>query len=401
MGLRNNYIFSKTELTQLRFFKIKKIQQVRKILVATSKGLVVFETVVPLGRKRAKTWEIAKVHFLGLPATTIYHAPSDNNSDSSNGTWWLGLAHRHWGQKLHVSKDEGETWQMLPPPKYPANAFLSSGKNATLKKIWTIQHAGKDDPTGLWIGTEPGGLFYSKEDGENLELVKGLWNHPSRKDQNQWFGAGRDFPFIHSIVVDPRDSQHVYIAVSCAGVFETTDGGENWQPRNNGLKATYLPNPNVEVGHDPHLLLACKKNPDVLWQQNHCGIFRSVDGGKNWQDVSDKNGIADYGFALAIDHENPERAWVIPAVSDEIRVAHDLALTICRTDDGGQTWKAFRNGLPQAHCFDIVFRHSLAIHQNEMVFGTTTGNLYFSENYGEDWICLSSNLARIEGVTFS
>ena len=364
----------------------------KKILVGTSKGLVVFEN-------KQGDWKIANVHFLGLPVSTIYKMPSSIGNENSE-TWWVGLAHRHWGQKLHYSNDEGKTWLTVAPPKYPSDAIIKEGKSATLKKIWSMSHAGNDNPNGLWVGTEPGGLFYSNDNGQNFELVKGLWNHPSRKKQNQWFGAGRNFPFIHSIVVDPRDSQHVYIAVSCAGVFETKDGGKNWSPCNQGLKATYLPNPNVEVGHDPHLLLACAANPDVLWQQNHCGIFRSIDGGKNWKDISDNNGIANYGFALAIDHENTERAWVIPAISDEVRVAHGLALSVCRTNDGGETWEVFRNGLPQEHCFDIVFRHSLARDKNEMVFGTTTGNLYFSENDGEDWICLSSNLARVEGVVF-
>jgi len=357
-----------------------------KILVGTSKGLIVFS-------KKEGDWKIEKVHFLGLPVSTIYHNEVTN-------TWWAGLAHRHWGQKLHFSTDEGITWEMTNPPKYPNGTQTNNGKPATLKKIWSIAHAGVDRPNGLWIGTEPGGLFYSDNYGKSFELVEGLWNHPSRKDENQWFGAGRDFPFIHSIVVDPRDSDHVYIAVSCAGVFETKDGGKNWSPQNNGLVATYLPNPNVEVGHDPHLLLACEKNPDVLWQQNHCGIFRSIDAGENWIDVTDNNGIADYGFAIAIDPNNTNRAWVIPAVSDEVRVAHDLALKVFRTDDGGDTWDSYSEGLPQDNCFDIVFRHSLVYNDNHLVFGTTTGNLYLSENDGKNWRCLSHNLARVECVAF-
>ena len=358
----------------------------KEIIVGTSKGLVVSE-------KKENVWGVKKIHFLGLPVSTIY-------KNEFTGTWWTGISHRHWGQKLYFSDNEGQNWEMVSTPKYPKGAKIYPSKLATLKKIWCISHAGKDNPHGLWIGTEPGGLFYSDDSGTNFQLVDGLWNHPSRRNQNQWFGAGRDFPFIHSIVVDQRDSKHVFVAVSCAGIFETRDGGITWNPKNSGLIATYLPNPNVEVGHDPHLLLACKKKPDVLWQQNHCGIFRSVDAGDNWQNISDKNGIADYGFALAIDHENEDRAWVIPVVSDEVRVAHDLSLTVCRTEDAGQNWESLKNGLPQENSFDIVFRHCLAISKNELVFGTTTGNLFYSENAGDDWICLSNNLARVEGVIF-
>ncbi len=357
------------------------------LLIGTSKGLVEF-------RRHSKGWAIGAVHFLGMPVSVVF-------TDSRTGAWWVGLAHRHWGQKLHFSRDEGRSWQSVPTPRYPADAALRPGKPASLKKIWCMQGAGPDKPGGLWLGTEPGGLFYSGDEGQHFHLVESLWNHPSRLDENQWFGAGRDFPFIHSIVVDPRDSDHVYIAVSCAGVFETTDGGRSWAPRNQGLIAAYLPNPDVEVGHDPHLLLACRAKPDVLWQQNHCGIFRSTDGGQWWDNVTDKEGIADYGFALAIDHQNPDRAWVIPAVSDEVRIAHGLALCVCVTEDGGRSWRQLRNGLPQEHCFDIVFRHSLAVRDNLLAFGTTTGNLYLSEDFGEHWQCLSFSLARVDAVAFA
>ena len=356
-----------------------------KILIGTSKGLIVYQ-------KLNNEWKIEKSLFAGMPVSVVY-------VDERDDSWWVCLAHRHWGQKLHRSFDQGKNWESIPAPVYPNDATLKSGKAATLRKVWTMTHAGLDKPDELYLGTEPGGLFHSPDGGNRFQLMETLWNHPSRKDE--WFGAGRDHPFIHSIVVDPRDSNHFYIAISCAGVFETKDGGLNWIPRNKGLVAAYLPNPNVEIGHDPHLLLACNANPDVLWQQNHCGIFRSVDGGLKWTDISGKNGFPHYGFALTIDHENPERAWVIPAVSDEVRVAVNQALCVCRTEDGGKTWQSLRAGLPQENCFDIVFRHSFAINSEQLVFGTTTGNVFYSNNYGDTWQCLSNHLPRVDYLTFA
>ncbi|MCB9275154.1 MAG: exo-alpha-sialidase [Lewinellaceae bacterium] len=356
------------------------------LLIGTSKGLVEY-------RRSLNGWAIGKVHFQGMPVSALH-------VDEHTRAWWVGLAHRHWGQKLHYSADEGHKWQPVPTPVYPAGAMLKPGKPASLKKIWCLQGAGPGRPDGLWLGTEPGGLFYSDDNGLSFHLVESLWNHPSRLDENQWFGAGRDFPFIHSIVVAPGDGDHVYIAVSCAGVFETRDGGASWAPRNKGLVAAYLPNPGAEVGHDPHLLLACRARPEVLWQQNHCGIFRSVDGGQQWDNVTDEQGIANYGFALAVDHQNPERAWVIPAVSDEERVAHGLALCVCVTENGGRSWRQLRSGLPQEYCFDIVYRHALAISGNTLAFGTSTGNVYLSENEGEHWSCLSHNLASVDAASF-
>lgn len=370
----------------LRHYSKSLMQKQKSLLVGTTKGLIEI-------KQSSGDWNIERVHFLGMPVSYVYIDPYTN-------TWWASLAHRHWGQKLHFSNDNGTTWESVSPPHYPSEATLSSGKKATLKKIWSIHAVGPNAPGEIWVGTEPGGLFISKKKGTEFELVEGLWNHPSRHKETQWFGAGRDHPFIHSIVVDPRDSDHVYIAVSCAGVFETKDGGQNWEPKNQGLIAAYLPNPHVEVGHDPHLVLACKANPDVLWQQNHCGIFRSTNGGSTWDNVTDSNGLANYGFALANDHNDPERAWVIPAISDEIRVAADLSLCVCRTDDGGKTWQEYRNGLPQGHAFDIAFRHALDIDGNTLAFGTTTGNLFVSGDFGENWSVISHHLARIDCVTF-
>ena len=358
----------------------------KKLLVGTTKGLVVFE-------KEQSVWKFRQTHFLGMPVSVIYTPPGGQ-------IWWAGISHHHWGQKLHYSDDEGKTWTAVPVPQYPQNTLLSNGKKATLKKIWVIQQGGKSYPNRLWVGTEPGALFLSEDNGRHFELVHGLWNHPSRTNPQQWFGTGRSEPFIHSIVVDPNNNDHVYIAVSCAGIFETMDSGKNWVPRNKGLVAAYLPNPEVEIGHDPHRLFACDAAPKVMWQQNHCGIFRSIDGGYNWTNVSEKEGIANYGFALAIDHHNPEVAWVIPAISDEIRIAPNRALRVCRTQDGGQNWTYLTRGLPQSNCFDIVFRHALCIEGDNLAFGTTTGNLYLSEDRGDNWTCLSNNLARIDYVSF-
>jgi len=356
------------------------------LLVGTTKGLVVFE-------KKNEKWVIQKIHFLGMSISVIY-------IDPVNTTWWVSISHHHWGQKLQYSTDKGNTWHTVIAPKYPTHSNLQSGKPANLKKIWCIQQGGKAYPNRLWVGTEPGGLFLSEDKGQTFHLVESLWNHPSRMNRQQWFGTGRSQPYIHSIVIDPRDENHIYIAVSCAGIFETTDGGENWQPRNKGLIAAYLPNPEAEIGHDPHLLVVCDSNPEVLWQQNHCGIFRSSDGAASWDNITDKKGIANYGFAIAIDPTDPRRAWVIPSTSDEIRVAPNLALSVCYTPDAGKTWKTLNRGLPQENCFDIVFRHAFARQKQTLAFGTTTGNVYLSQDDGHNWDLLSANLSRVDYVVF-
>jgi hypothetical protein len=356
-----------------------------KLLVGSSKGLLIIDP--------DSGWKINSVQFDGLPISLVY-------VDERTNTWWTGVSHRHWGEKLHRSRDEGIHWEEVSVPSY-SNYFYTPGKPASLKKIWVMQHAGPGRPSGLWLGTEPGGLFFSDDDGKNFELVESLWNHPSRIDAKQWFGAGKDYPFIHSIVLDAKDSNHLYVGVSCAGVFETRDAGKKWQSKNTGLVAAYLPNPRVDVGHDPHKILACRQQPNVLWQQNHCGIFRSTNGGELWSEVSGKNGFPKYGFGLAIDENDPLTAWVIPAHSDEQRIPVDLKVVVCKTVDGGENWSTMSQGLPQSHAFDLVLRHAFIRNNTTLAFGTNNGNLYVSDDNGDSWKTISNNLAMINCLAFA
>ncbi|CAN5466569.1 exo-alpha-sialidase [soil metagenome] len=356
-----------------------------KLLVGTSKGLIILSN--------EKSWSISSVQFEGFSISLVY-------VDERTNTWWVGVSHRHWGEKLHRSEDEGKTWKEISVPTYIDHLY-SPGEPAFLRKMWVLQHAGVDRPGGLWLGTEPGGLFFTNDNGNSFQLNESLWNHPSRQDSKQWFGAGKDYPFIHSIVIDPRDSNHIYIAVSCAGIFETLDGGKSWNARNTGLIAAYLPNPQAEVGHDPHRLLLCAKTPDVLWQQNHCGIFRSVNGASSWEEVSGADGFPKYGFALAVDENDPLTAWVIPAHSDEQRIPVGLKVAVCKTTDGGKTWRSVSKGLPNSNAFDLTLRHSFVKKESTLVFGTNNGNLYLSTDKGESWETISMNLPMINYIAFA
>jgi photosystem II stability/assembly factor-like uncharacterized protein len=138
----------------------------------------------------------------------------------------------------------------------------------------------------------------------------------------------------------------------------------------------------------------------VIWQQNHCGIFRSTDGAQTWQDISQPEGPARFGFAIAVDENDPATAWVVPAVADEMRVPVDGSLCVCRTEDGGHSWAALRNGLPQQHSYDLVFRHALDLSGSRLAFGTTTGNLFLSDDRGDHWTCLTHHLAPVYSVRF-
>lgn len=354
------------------------------LLIGTRKGLITYR------RTDSGQWKYDRIEFIGIPVTIA-------TIDENTGYWWALLDHGHWGCKVHRSKD-GKNWEELEAPKYPEGEEIKDGVPASTKLLWAFSNGGSDRPGTIYIGTEPGGLFKSTDNGDSFELVRGLWDHPSRK--GQWFGGGRDHPGIHSVLVDPSDSDHIYVGISCAGVFETNDGGNTWNPLNNGLKADFLPDPASNIGQDPHIVEWCKADVKNMWQQNHCGIFRSTDGSQSWSDISETDGIANFGFAIAVHETNPEVAWVVPGVSDVVRVAIDESICVSKTVDGGKTWKHFREGLPQDAAFDITYRHALDVTGDTLAFGTTTGNVYMSFNGGETWETLSNNLPMVHSVTF-
>ncbi len=340
-----------------------------RILVGTRKGTFIVEKVSNRWRPR----------LVGHAGAGVNYVTRDPNT----GTLWAALGHGHWGAKLSRSTDGGETWADAPQIKYPEGArYLAppmptedgspSGrttvKDATLLKLWVIAFG----PGRIYVGTIPGGLFVSEDGGESFELNRPLWNHPSRGGDlfegegtgtTHWFGTpaseGGEFAAgIHSVVVDPRNPQRVLVAVSTAGVLETTDGGKTWHGRNKGMTNDYLPNSEAEWGHDPHFIDLSSGDPDHLWQQNHCGVFYSADGAATWKKVSNPAKGVHFGFPVAVDERDGRTAWLVPGKSDMERMAIDGGLFVARTQDGGQTWEDLREGLPQENAWDVVLRHA-------------------------------------------
>jgi len=334
-------------------------------------------------QKNTGGWEIADVAFRGHPVSYVFVDPRD-------GAIYAALNLGHFGAKLHRSDDDGATWTEVAVPVFP------EGEGApTLKQIWSMEAAGPNVEDGLWLGTIPGGLFQSRDRGASWQLNEPLWNHPSRA---KWFGGGADDPAIHSICVDPRNPQHVRIAVSCGGVWRTFDGGQTWAIGGIGMRADFMPpdeqmNPEIQ---DPHLMVQCPADPDTLWVQHHNGIFRSTDGADSWEEVTGLD-VSLFGFAVAVHPANPLRAWFIPAIKDEMRIPVDGRLVVTRTDDGGKTGTVLTNGLPAENCYDLVFRHALAIDEtgDQLLFGSTTGNAYATENGGDTWTALPWHLPPV------
>lgn len=364
-----------------------------QLFVATRKGLFIYDR----HPHASPHWlPRAEVQFLGDPVTMVLPDPRDRSLHAA-----LNLG--HFGVKMRRSLDGGQNWAEAAVPAYPpkpAAAADEADAAWTLAQVWALETGGADQPGVLWAGTIPGGLFRSTDAGDSWTLVRSLWDRPERRE---WFGGGYDQPGIHSICVDPRDSRRVTIAISCGGVWQTHDGGESWQCCANGMKADYMPeerrgDPNIQ---DVHRMVQCAEHPDVLWAQQHSGIYRSVDGAASWQQLA---GVpSSFGFTVAAHPRDADTAWFVPAEKDERRVAPHAHLVVTRTRDGGATFETLDHGLPRAPAYDLVYRHGLDIDASgkRLAMGSTTGAFWVSEDAGNSWTCLSAHLPPIYCVRFS
>ena len=357
--------------------------------IGTRKGL--FELA-----RGHEAWKLDAHHFLGDPVSMVL-------SDRRDGTLYAALNLGHFGAKLHRRDPGSSSWTEVAVPVFPPQPEGEDDKvEWKLRQIWSLAAGGADQPGTLWAGTLPGGLFRSDDRGDSWQLVEALWNRPERKG---WFGGGYDVPGIHSICVDPRNSNAILLGISCGGIWITEDGGQHWRLSAKGMKANYMP-PELaddENTQDPHRVVRCAGEPDKLWCQHHGGIFRSVDNGASWVEVKPDHGISSFGFVTAVHPHNGEMAWFVPAEADQRRVPAQAMLAVSRTTDGGRSFAAYRGGLPHEDCYDLVYRHGLAVSDcgNLLVMGSTTGGCWVSEDGGGQWQLVSAHLPPIYSVAFA
>ncbi len=350
------------------------------LFIGTRKGLFKFERID--GR-----WQQTYVGFLGVPVTAVL-------TDPRSGYWYVALSHGHFGAKLQRSTNRGATWDELAMPTLPK----SEDKDApSVNQIWALEAGGPDRPGRLWAGTLPAALFRNDRDGEGAwQLVEGLWDLPER---SQWFGGGSDDSALHTVSVDPRKSDRIVIAVSCGGVWRSEDAGQSWACRSKGLFAEYMPperreDPNIQ---DVHRMVQCREQPDHFWCQHHNGVFFSTNDLESWESAGPR-----FGFGVAVHPREPAKAWFVPAIKDELRVPKDGRLVASRTRDGAKSFEELGNGLPAGSSYDLVLRHALDIDQagDTLAFGSTTGNLYVTEDQGERWQPVTHHLPPIYVVRF-
>jgi hypothetical protein len=349
------------------------------LLIGTRRGLF-----VATSDRDRREWSLDGPHIAGYE---VYHAVFDPRDDR---TAYAAANHAVWGAHLYRSADGGARWEQLADrPAFPAE----SGHE--LRAIWHLQ-PDPIRPRRLYAGTEPGALFISDDGGESWTWAVGLEEHPTR---TLWQPAKGGLA-LHSVQVDPRDPDRLYIALSAGGVYRSDDDARSWKPINRGVRADFLPEPYPVAGQCVHSVRLHAATPDRLYQQNHCGLYRSDDRGENWTEISE--GLpSDFGYVVGLDPGDPDRCWVIPEESSHLRSVCGGRLRVFESGDAGASWTARHEGLPQAHAYVSVLRESMATDGLDpcgVYFGTSTGHLFGSPD-GRSWTEIAGYLPKILSVT--
>ncbi len=363
-------------------------------LVATRKGAWLFH-----GDATRKTWRVDGPHFLGHIVNHLVLDPRDGR------TLLAAAKTGHLGPTIFRSTDRGRTWkEASTPPAFAKSAEGEIGR-AVDHTFWlTPCHA--NEPNAWYAGTSPQGLFRSDDGGDTWQPFSYINDDPQYRT---WMGTVQDGtpdgPKLHSIIVDPRDPAHLYFSMSGGGVHESVDGGRSFSPLVKGMEVVDGFDVRNIAFHDPHCVRLCPSNPDRLYQQNHCGIYRIDRPSNEWTRIGKKmpRRVGDIGFPIVVHPRDADTAWVFPMDGTMVwpRTSPAGKPAVYVTRNGGKSWQRLDTGLPESQAWWTVKRQAMTADGQDPVglyFGTTSGELWMSRDEGKRWTCIARNLPEIYAV---
>ena len=366
------------------------------VLVATRKGAWLFH-----GDASRKKWQVDGPHFLGHTISHLVLDPRDQR------TLLAAAKTGHLGPTIFRSKDMGKTWKEAVQPPAFAKAPDAPGavKGRAVDHTFWLTPAHADEPDVWYAGTSPQGLFRSEDGGVTWAPFSSINDDPQYRE---WMGTEKDGtpdgPKLHSIIVDPRDPKHLYFGMSGGGVHESRDGGTTWRVLIDGMEVVegFGFDAKLSTFHDPHCLRLCPSNPDRMYQQNHCGIYRIDRPSDTWVRIGKTmpKKVGDIGFPLVVHPRDDNTAWVFPMDGTQVwpRVSPDGKPAVYVTKNGGKSWQRQDAGMPKTQGWWTVKRQCMTGDTRDPVglyFGTTSGELWMSRDEGRKWVCIARHLPEI------
>jgi photosystem II stability/assembly factor-like uncharacterized protein len=351
------------------------------LLVGTRKGLWVGSS-----DEAREKWEFSGPHF---DMEEVYSCMVDTRSDPPR--LYAGASSSWVGPRVRRSDDFGATWTEGDD----GGIRFPEGSGASVERVWQL--VAGHEPETVWAGTEPGAVWRSSDGGRTFALEQAPWDHPQRPE----WGAGFGGQAFHTILPHPDDPDSVTVAISTGGVYQTSDGGGSWEPRNKGIRADFLPEGQQypEFGQCVHKVTRHPSRPERLYLQNHGGVYRSDDHAASWDYIGD--GLAaDFGFPIVVHPNEPDTIFVFPNNGGDGRHPPEGRARVWRSRDAGETWEELGNGLPDTFWVSVM-RDAMCADDHDspgIYFGARNGAVWGSTDAGESWRQIVANLPDVMSV---
>jgi photosystem II stability/assembly factor-like uncharacterized protein len=326
-----------------------------EVLVGTREGVLTIA--------REKTGAEWQVTHRAIPDKHI----SAMITEPESGLIFAGAFHG----SVQMSADGGKSWE----PR---------GNGMTQTNVYSLAARRIDGRVRLFAGTEPAHLFVSDDLGVNWSEMPSLRTVPSVPKWN--FPAPPHIGHVKHINFDPDNPTTIYASVEVGGLLKSTDGGQSWQE----FSGLY---------EDVHRLMIHPSNRTLLYAVTGRGLYVSPDGGTHWEQWTRREDeIGGYPDGFVFRPSDPKLILMTAAhdAPGTWRTTHFAGARISRSKDGGRTWEILRNGLPdrlqasiEAFCLEEAGA-SCAVYA-----ATTSGEIYCSEDLGENWRIIVTGLPPV------
>ncbi|MGA8603985.1 MAG: hypothetical protein WB788_02830 [Thermoplasmata archaeon] len=366
-----------------------------RILIGTRKGTYIVE-----GDRKRRTWKVGPAAHEG---SEVYHVVADPRHP---GDVYAAVNNAFWGPQVQRSRNWGKTWQEIATPLTPRRKdrkplFNDSDPTTPvprpLNNLWHIEPGLPSEPKTLYLGADPHLLFRTTDMGSSWEPIESINENPSKKD----WAPGAGGACLHTILLDARNPQRLYIGLSAVGTFRSEDGGQTWKPTNKGVEAPFLPNKYPETGQCVHDVVGDAADPDTFYRQDHGGMYVSHDRMEKWIRIGKPLGD-DFGFSVASPVASPGRAYFV-RLDGMARVTGEGHLQVHEWNDKTRKWRKLLSPTAFPGHFGVQ-REGIAtdnLRPAGIYVGTTTGQLFVSPDAGKTWKLVPFQFPGIHSVSIA
>jgi hypothetical protein len=246
----------------------------------------------------------------------------------------------------------------------------------------------------LIAGCLPVGAWRSKDVGESWTPIRTLAGSPGAESWTGGDGAAAlpaSAAAVTAVGTHHKDSKTIYVGIQVGGVYRSRDGGKSWY--NLGLPCPDVHSIQLSAAKPERVFVTTGGGTDGCG-----GAFCSDDEGISWRQMGEAN-RCQYTMGLAAHPTEPDRVILSAACGTPSTWKSNASCDLYLSTDSGRRFRTVVKDLKGG-----VRRRGLVINPrvpSEAAFGTTTGELWYSNDGGESFDLVAEDLGDLHAVAFA